>query len=512
MLKYLITIIFIIYVLIVSFGSKEGFPDGMRTNNIMPYLSDKPIGEDAYYMLKISENLSNGNGLTYNFGKKTTGIQPLATFIYALIYKIASKIGLSNWYVLRFIILFNAFLLILLTYLIIRIVYLISGEHSNLNWVIPLFTLFNFGLFRIFLYGLETGLYLTMLTLTIYQTLKTDFKIININRLLTLSLLIGLTVLARIDFIVIISIFFLILLIKNLINIKYLIYLGLISFIITLPWFSYVYFITGSFMPSSGSAQSSLTTLSNFFDRLLNMLIALNENLTFWLYTGARKIIAIMGLISLMIFVLFFRNAIKDSINYIKNLQSKWILYSFIISIGALLIVYTLFFWATHFYYRYSSPISIFIIMFFGIVISSYFQNKSNNLKYLFSLLIVILFFSQAYYSLHTGTIGNSHSVTAGFIKNNFPANVKIGAFQSGVIGYFNNNVINLDGKIDYEAYISAKNKVLNKYLDKENINVIVDWPGYIYSNLDSNYLIQNWKKYPKKINNNQSICLIRKN
>ena len=38
----------------------------------MPYVSDKIIGEDGYYMLTVAWNLAQGHGISYNFGEQTT--------------------------------------------------------------------------------------------------------------------------------------------------------------------------------------------------------------------------------------------------------------------------------------------------------------------------------------------------------------------------------------------------------------------------------------------------------
>lgn len=504
-------LLFIVYGLIISFGSKEGFPDIMRTNTKMPYLVDKPIGEDAYYMLTVSKNFAEGNGFTYNFNKETTGIQPLGTILYATIYKISTILSLSEWTNLRLIIVLNSFLLILFSITLFKVAATINPKTKYLYWTIPILTLFNFGLFRTFTYGLETGLYLLLFALTVYYSLKIDFKANRLIESLTLSILIGFTALARIDFTVIMIIFFFILLVTRKISIKSLIIIGAISSLITLPWFVYVYKISGSFIPSSGAAQSDLVTIQSLYPRFLAMLVALNENFTPWIYTGARNIIVLSALVSLVLLALIFRKSIIFTINYIKSTSCKSILYNWIISILILILIYTIFFWATHFYYRYSSPISIFIIVFLGIVISKDFETKNNLLFKSFGLFVIILFFVQAYASLHTGVIGNTHSVSAGFIKKNFSEVKKIGAFQSGVIGYFNSNVYNLDGKIDNNALMAIKNKRMHNYIEDQGIDVLVDWPSYIYNNIDSNYLKINWVSFPERITNNASICLVRR-
>lgn len=147
-----------------------------------------------------------------------------------------------------------------------------------------------------------------------------------------------------------------------------------------------------------------------------------------------------------------------------------------------------------------------------GIVISNYFETKNNILIKSVILIVILLFFIQAYISFHSCVIGNSHSVSAGFINKHFSEVKKVGAFQSGVIGYFNKNVINLDGKVNHYALISLKNNKLEDYIEVEGIEVLVDWKDLIFEVLNIDYLKINWIEYPIKIENNVSICLVKKN
>ena len=122
--------------------------------------------------------------------------------------------------------------------------------------------------------------------------------------------------------------------------------------------------------------------------------------------------------------------------------------------------------------------------------------------------------------SLHAGRVGNTHAVSAGYIANNFNSQeFVIGSFQSGVIGFFHDNVINLDGKLDHKslkALVISREKqnhddIIN-YINLRNINVIIDWNTYIYTNLGNLQEMPEWKYCKGSINNKhgfvQSICL----
>src|SRR5262245_9768493 len=63
-------------------------------------LLDKPLGEDAFYMFSVARSIASGDGISY--GKiPTTGIQPLATFVYAGVYWLTARLQLSDAAALR---------------------------------------------------------------------------------------------------------------------------------------------------------------------------------------------------------------------------------------------------------------------------------------------------------------------------------------------------------------------------------------------------------------------------
>ena len=81
------------YGLVLAVFSREGFPETTEYGYGMPYLSDRPVGEDAYYMLTVAWNIAEKHQLVYNLDKPTTGIQPLATVFYAGIAHIVQFTG-----------------------------------------------------------------------------------------------------------------------------------------------------------------------------------------------------------------------------------------------------------------------------------------------------------------------------------------------------------------------------------------------------------------------------------
>jgi hypothetical protein len=88
---------------------------------------------------------------------------------------------------------------------------------------------------------------------------------------------------------------------------------------------------------------------------------------------------------------------------------------------------------------------------------------------------------------------------------------VRIGAFQTGALGYYVDNVINLDGKVNNNALESYKHKSLEQYIDSMKIEVLVDWKEIFIEMLDQQYLEKYWQVYSEDIGDGRTICYVRR-
>jgi hypothetical protein len=292
--------------------------------------------------------------------------------------------------------------------------------------------------------------------------------------------LIGLTGLARIDFGVIIAFFLFIRLLNDRKSLLPSIITGVTALFIISPWFYYVSQITGSFMPSSGGAQSSfISSPDMLFDRFAKMLFALSDNATPFIYgTGVFSVLALCT--SLLLVVLIYK---KRTLISIEPVYKYWLISSLL-----LLPIYVYAFWAAHFYSRYSAPLTLFFIPIISVLIYSLSISKKLNFLIYFGF-CSFFFFSTIVF--HRGAVQNNHSYSAQYIIENHQKD-KVGAFQSGVIGYFNSNVINLDGKLDFESLALLKKGDIHLYIEEKEIDVIIDWKSYI-SMINSEYLKNNF-------------------
>jgi hypothetical protein len=55
------------YGVFLAIASQQGFPNAMTSSARLPYVSDKPVGEDGYYMLLIAWNFASSGRFIANF-------------------------------------------------------------------------------------------------------------------------------------------------------------------------------------------------------------------------------------------------------------------------------------------------------------------------------------------------------------------------------------------------------------------------------------------------------------
>jgi hypothetical protein len=507
-------LVYLAYLLILTSMSLVGFPTDLKSTHNFPYLADKPVGEDGFYMLTVAWDIAKGHGITYNYNLPTTGIQPLSTFIYAGLAWIVQAYGGDKWIFIRIVLLFGGISLLVFAHLIGCIARrMTEGEKSSGSFAYAfglLATLFSYTLFRWFTYGLETGLYLICIALFVRSTLDLSKTERSRPRLVILiGTLGGITILSRLDFAVVLIVFLLISVFRYHLTFQEAFLSGLVATLIVSPWFLYVHRVTHNWLPSSGAAQASLITSQNALFRLGNMAQAVLSHMTPWIYSNPSKFLvagAFLSLLVLTAFVLRNRDG-RESLLLIYKKHPCFANWTF--AIMPLVLIYLLFFWAAHFYQRYSAPIFIPFVIILAIMAAMTVQKMPKAVQHSALLILPACFFIWAALTLHSGFIGNGHAISAGFIRERYQSS-RVGAFQSGVIGFFNSNVINLDGKVNYSALAYAKRRELYRYVDLERVDILVDWPDYINGALDENWLATHWKRCEAEVPYHQSICLHR--
>jgi hypothetical protein len=164
-----------------------------------------------------------------------------------------------------------------------------------------------------------------------------------------------------------------------------------------------------------------------------------------------------------------------------------------LLSVAALMLIYFAYFWDIHFYGRYAAPLLVITFPLLAVVGAGAIQNRTRATHIAALLAMPACFAVWSFFCFHLGRVGNSLTLEAGFVHEHF-SGTKVGAFQSGVVGYFNPNVINLDGKVNYMALLYKKEHKLESYIDDQGIQVIVDRQDYISHDLDQTWLHSKWQ------------------
>ena len=497
------------YVTALALLSPAGFPSRMTGNGHMPYLMDKPVGEDGYYMLTVSQNIAEHGHVTYNKGMEATGIQPLATLVFAGLDWVVRRSGGSQIDLVRSVLVLGGVMLLCFALQIAAIARkLVPVDYAPAAAALAfLLVVSDYTLFRLFTYGLETGLYLMLLAACVQST----ERIVTAGRTsyreaVVLGIAAGFAGEARIDFGLIFACVMAVMLLMRFIDWARVLLAGSIALVIVAPWFLFVHRVDGTWLPSSGRAESTLITLSTLPDRSERMLFAVLGHLVPWSYAGMSKVSTLAGVVSAAFLIWLFRDRAASLLRNSKNavpLVKIW----FPAFIG-LAVLYVVLFNATHFYYRYSAIIAVLSIP----LMASWLAITPLVRRYAVAIPVALLmcFVAWTYGALHTGRIGNSQTIVAGYIHRNYP-DARVGAFQSGVVGFFNSNVENLDGKLNRPALEAERQHRLSAFLDEQKVDVIADWRSLITAYLPDNYVQNTFEPCPLPISSGETVCLIRK-
>ena len=507
--KFLI-LIFILYVILLSSFSQGGFPQKINTPISFPFLSEKPITEDGYYALTVAWNIGVGNGITYNFSQLTTGFQPLYVFILSPMAFVINFLGGGKIEFVRVVILFAGILLLMFMQIIKNVTHSLSvkGFNISIKIFLILLVLFNYKIFLIFFNGLETGLYLIL----ICGCIGFSFTLINIKRKWyhypLFGFLLGLTTLARMDFVLPICVLLLLFIYKKYLTFKHVLII-IVSLIFTvLPWFVYVHSVTDSVFPSSSIVQSSSFNMNEIIYRIDQFIFSLLNPFVPFYYTGQKNtLLFYIGAIVILTALVKVYKTRKQKLFKERELD---ILLCWGFSFLLLMLIYFLFASVPFFFLRYLSPLFVIAIPILLITIANYFEERNINYKRALIIIALLLFGVNVFVGMHYNKNGTSLAVRTGFIEDNFTQAKKIGVFQSGIAGYFFENVINLDGKMNNDALNYSRRQRLETYLDSMNINIMMEWRE-TFDILNKGYLNENWTAYPKAVTDNKSIVYVRK-
>ena len=500
------TVLFLAYCLALSIKSVAGFPAQEVTHTFWPWLGDKPVGEDGFYMLEIADNLARTGHITYTYGMPTTGIQPLATIVFAGLAWLNNHAG-DRWTLVRVILLFGSLLFLVFSWLLARFAASLAlPDRRPLVFTLAYFLLlFDVTLWRLFTYGLETGLYLLSIVLIMLAWRRLVTRTGNVwGNAVMIGLAGGLAGEARIDFGLLLAFLLVYMVWQRYATAVQALVTGLIALAMVSPWFLFVHSVDHAWFPSSGKAESLLIGVHDL-PRLKLMALSMLAHLAPWSFAASATlptdVLALLSAVLLVWLALHSRQTRHALRTHLRPTFAPWAA-----GIACLLAVYVLLFWSAHFYARYASPMLIVTLPLLALALAE--QPWVRQRTGLVLAALVLLWLGLDAGTMHSGKVANN-ILAAGYIHQYYPK-VPVGAFQSGVNGYFDENVINLDGKVNTQALAAAQAHRLPQYIDATGINVMVDWPGYIET-LPHDYLARNWEPCPIPMPSPISRCYQRK-
>jgi len=280
------------------------------------------------------------------------------------------------------------------------------------------------------------------------------------------------------------------------------IFCSLTALVVASPWILFSVITTGNIIPLSGKGVHQITSLTfNYLDPnhpglpymmfvrfvkeffLYQPLIAFSKHISWQLFTTG------LGVIGLL---LALQNRELRTLFRPVWFFQLIILASYLVFIGG--------FWHLN---RYLYPVYT-LMLFLHTALLRYIELKVKGRRWILPLLLFSIFifyafsYTSEYHSYLSKPRPSRYFSAAHFVKTRIPSQVKIGTFQSGALSYWlNNQVINLDGVINREAYLHVKNKTLETYLKDQKVDYLVEekylfrmWNRYLQGQLSKNFAL----------------------
>ncbi len=485
-----------------------------------------PYGDDTYYLFSIARNAAAGHGFSVDGIHLTNGFQPLIVLLYTPIFWLCGPrmIGhADSWLAIRWTFVLNGVIAALTVWALAHLIRSCErekpkterekskterekpktdGEKVTLPWGLTapvLGALLWTGSISIFAQmagGLETGLYSLLLcvSMTLYARLLWDENAgvkTSVTRWFLLGLVLGLTVLARIDAAILVAIIVIVELWrwskKNVTGHLWDAFvMGATALVVSSPWWIYNVVSFGSLMPVSGQAENSwYTPVSANIYRLVQTLddIALILFYTPHDLSFLNRILCSIA-IAVLLYLLLRHTRVTERLR--QGMFFSPLLPMALFSI-VLVIYYTFFFEAPHFIIRYLQPLRILWVVLTACAVvflyPAYLHGSARRRRIAGAGIILFSVFSLGFgverygYRLHDTT--GSEFYKTGVWAAQHPQE-KIGMLQSGIASFVAPNVINLDGKVNSDALRAHQSGRLAEYLRDERFTYIADWKPFI--------------------------------
>jgi hypothetical protein len=485
------------------------FSLALRPRDALP---SEPHTDDSFYAFTIADNIARGDGVTIDGEMKTNGFQPLAVFLYALFFRL---FGGDLFMQLRLVSVINAFLAVASTVLLYRLCMGALPGYRYGRLISLVAAMMWLGACPIFLYkmnGLETGLYFVAILgcLLAYRGLASRPRSAA-RHVAGFGVLLGLTVLVRIDAVFLVAAFGVVHCWRRRRSLgraaAQAAAFAAVAAAVSSPWWIYNVAVFGSLLPTSGYAQgaASGTLAYSPLRNLAALLPCLNTLLYPFTYLPGKRLleghfpggglgysIVVTVVVSALIIGLApgrgrdrgYRDSILKT-RLVADLAPE------ALHVCMLFIYYTFFFAAAHYIVRYLAPAYLLTApASAAIVVSGVRRLSAGNARVAAGGVAAVAALITVGLWLFVGSLFSLQSTFYrdqwGWVRDNLSGqDVTVGAAQTGTLGYFRRSVVNLDGRVNYEALRALRDGRIGKYITSKDIEYLIDWP----INLEMNFL-----------------------
>ncbi len=473
--------------------------------------------DDSFYAFQIARNIADGRGATFDGTTPTNGFQPLYVFTLVPFYKWFAPDGIAPIYA-------ALTLLALLTVVTAVFLFLIVRRYASdaVALVGALVWVFSPVVVRQTANGLETALILFFIAWSVYFYLtrvrnETDCSRTNYIKL---GLLLGLTVLARVDgifFVLAMALDFLLVVRRRFRDgspsresLRGVGFAAAVAFLIYLPWLIFSVATVGSPLQESGLATRFLSiAYAPFFGMGSAELVENGPGLPFvWAHvehavsilklsppvhvffraveklTGGGPatgwllvVVNFAGLAGLGIFLVWLIRT-RISARWARRQELMFLLMFSVMLVAA----YSSYIFGAFFFTRYFYPVYFIATIFAACILNDvvvWTARKPVVLRTAAIGFVVLYSVGLVYMGLSSGfrstRVYHFYDVAL-WVEQNTDEGETIGVFQGGAIGYFSNRrVINLDGKVNGDALVALRSGELCDYIVEAGIDVVLD-------------------------------------
>ncbi len=468
--------------------------------------SKGPLIDDSYIIFKISRDLADWFSGVISSPPLTSGIQPLIALLYSpffLLFWNSKELPIHLALSLNALLAF--FANILLYCLLRKVASRVIATFLVSVWIWSPYAM------NQSINGMETSLALLLLLSVLNYYWKINHESLAAYRSwLVLGILLGVGFWSRVDLgflgVVIVIDQFWLMLHDNpqsrSFRLRNVFLCSFAALAIAAPWIAFIFSRTGNIVPISGKGVHQITSLtfdylnpnhpgflymmfirfiSEFF--LFQPLVALSKHIAWQLFISG------LSLVGLII-------TLRD--RKLRTLFRPIWLFQLIMLVSYLGFIGG--FWHLN---RYLYP-AYTLMLFLHTVTLIYLVSKIKSMSWIVTIVLCLIFIPYAfaytiqYYAYLSKPRPSRYFAASHFVKNRIPSEEKIGTFQSGALSYWlDNQVINLDGVINREAYLHVNNKTLGRYLDDHEIDYLVEetylfrmWDHYLEKQLSKNYAL----------------------